>query len=420
MQNMKTVLFVHLFISLIVFSADVVTAQSGRVPTPKTEMESSPIPLPTKAAQCEPSPDNQEKYRYIVAQGIDNFFTELNKLGKSGYRLKSLTKAPLVENEFSRLILAAIVVQTKPCRVFDYGWFLADNPSSAVGGMQRYEKQNFVFRDTVDLELNNPNNVFTRDESLFQFYEIITPSVFILEREAGRAVDYEYRIETVSGLDDKSMLELHNHIDKMAAEDFRPVAFLREAWSSYSILFERNNIEQIIETAKYKLIKRKREAKEADLLAEANILKQLGYKIILIHSYGVVLVAEGNQKEKRNSTKYFVFNGASKNSAIELTALAKRNVVFSQLMSYFHPQSTFEGKLLFEESDLTSAISTHYQLQVMSGNLWIGNEKKKAPLIPPTPEMLNGFGQRIKEGYEPRELFYGKYGLTVLFERQNN
>lgn len=434
------------FAALVFFQVIVFTVCEIIVFHPKTvfAQEEAKNTGETKRVAAESQADcsdvkNQTSYKYLVSSGIKKFSDKLNQYSKCGYKLEKLTKHPLYANQkFDEMIVAAILKMDLGNR-YEYEWFESFTPGDAVTRMNVRAKNGFYFKDILPVAQGlcengseSSSNESDSDKIIDKIIDkIVEPSrfslgnIYFLERKNAETSKNEYEIVLgVAGWGKNPAEQLQKEFDEKLRQNFQPVVMVSyKTLNNYaiSLLMEKTRDTRPEQNSilEYKIIR-----SEFGFEKKVNALAKDGFQLKFVGEMGAFRHAlmEKSDFGKTKQFSYRWIDAGSRSSLNKISNVGKDKFSLKITAALTWGCDSAERALVFERQN-PPASQNSFDLQILSltnvQSEVIVTKENIDEAISPSKTQQQQFTEKIKLGYIPQELFYGKNGLTVLFERQN-
>lgn len=404
---------------LLIFTTFAV-AQAGRTPQPENFNKT-----PTELVQtANSSQETKEKYKYIVAYGIANFVTEVNKFGEMGYQLTMVTNAPSgnyphavsKENQSKDWVFLAGILEFKNQK-FDYMWSSGVDLGKVITGTEIAKKGGFYFREVFSFTDDNPfayksgsSNPSDAEKLIEQNTAETENRVLLFEREKDKPkLEVDYRLMS-KGWSKQLIYEPNAEAEELTKNGFKLVGRV----DVRTVLFEKRGSEVDSISSQVILLPGINSDKRQNRMS---LFASQGFEVAFSDGKGAGMI----KRERNQSTSSFLWMrgiSTSKDFAADLQKAQKQKARYYRL----NESAIILGidNWLIFKLDANLKTSFSYQLCLMNGpdlKPEIIVKKKLKPILPETAK--SDFENLIKEGYVPRELFHGRKHFTVLFEKED-
>ena len=366
--------------------------------------------------------------KYVFATNIKDFVTELNELGKQGYKIEQITKLPLNVNEkFDETKLAGIVSFDQGHK-YEYDWFEAFIPGEIVTRINSRAKDGFYFRDRLSVtqgrceDLSSYSTIKTDTEKLFdnivsslQFSEV---SIFFLERKDGLSKSIDYRVEIgIVTSRDRYPEELLRNIENIGSLGFRPISMsVSKVANKYAltVLAEREKLSSNISKVNYRLI-----SGEFGYEKKITASTKDGFELLFAGRFGAVRYAlMKNTNLLKPITDYSFLKTFKKSFSTDLKRINNQDkIAFRDLMDEDWTCDSVEAVLIFQNQTSDKSIKLKYESIKIMDELKKSTKKNLNPkFISPSLEIISNIKEFLNEGYVVRDIFFSN-GINLLLEK---
>lgn len=368
-----------------------------------------------------------KKYHLIQQKKIKNFVTELNELGKIGYKLKTVWRYPGTSTyEDPKLIEIAGVVELREGDTFEYEWFPSITLDDFIEQISPKAESGFYYNNSVIYSLfeneelprvtAEKGTVKREEQEIARSVAIIKQgtsqepvigSIFILERKNGQIKPIKFKFATAIPAKSIFGTNVINHrrinettensINEIDTINYYPVlafysstVFKTRVSQLPTILFQNDLKNYYDEKPIYKVVGENRFV--SSFRKEVDKLNKEGFSLITITNLLSLSVKNNRQMsylwlEPQKKDFLQKLSEASKNGARYLTQTGQEMI--------FEKPLTDDGK--------------RFEYKVL--NL------KEMPQLRTSNNPAQEFYELVNQGFQPLSLFY-QNGMSVLFERE--
>lgn len=383
-------IFFLMSLSLLTFPA-IIFPQSGRTPAPLPE---------TKAVK----PLNDlEKSTFIISNGFDNFLRELNRLGKTGYKIeKSINFGGSgVSQQF------AAFLTLDEGNSYQYDWLSSPNKNFVESRLNYKARTGFTFADAFALTVcGEADSKSDTDSSAINsnILDLTKGDVFLLVKKNGVSQQIkEYKVIIGKlGLGKNPTQVLQTELDKVPP-GFSPVTILFSktglADFAVSILLEKNISNDDSRKIEFKFLKEVNGFEK-----EVNSLAAQGFRIISGRRIGLIKMAL-LAKETPDAAAYTIIDEEKYEK--EFGKTVELGNVYQGILSGdadCDSQKKVNEKLFFTQT----AGAPKYDYKIL--------KLLDAKMSNPTSETSIEIKRLIDENYGVRDLFFYN-GVNIIFEK---